>query len=205
VRHIIFARRVSGTGLAKATTRLGGLNDNFSLAIRRSSKFTARNFMFVPIETPSIGGAFRGLIILSGVAIIDFGGIGSGDWRRDQVILDLNVDLGQAIHLAPYTPPPLRQFVGFSIAQSVPFATVNARLARLLPQHAVHPNDGTAVDAFFSSPGGAMILIDVAVRNVDSVIHRLGYHLSLYGTLVARGVVGGDVEGSTSTAGAPAG
>ena len=170
------------------------------------SKFTGRNFMFVPIETPSIPkqAPFRGLIILSGVAIIDFAGDNPGDWRRDRVILDLDVDLGQAIQLAPYRPPPGLQFVGFSIAQFVPFATVNARLARLLPQHAVHPNDGTAVDAFWSSPGGAIIQIDVAVRNIDSVIHRLGYHLSLYGTLVAGGVVTGAVEGSTAQAEAPA-
>jgi hypothetical protein len=172
-------------------------------------KFTGRNFMFVPIETPSIpparhGGAFRGLIILSGVAIIDFAGNSPGDWRRDQVILDLDVDFGQAIHLAPYTPPPGLQFIGFSIAQFVPFATVNARLARLLPKTAIHPNDGTAVDAFWSGPGGAMIQIDVAVRNTDSVIHRLGYHLSLYGTLVALPVVEGTVEGSTAQADAPA-
>jgi len=166
------------------------------------SKFTGRNFMFVPIETPSIPkqAPFRGLIILSGVAIIDFAGDNPGDWRRDRVILDLDVDLGQAIQLAPYRPPPGLQFVGFSIAQFVPFATVNARLARLLPQHAVHPNDGTAVDAFFSSPGGAMILIDVAVRNIDSVIHRLGYHLSLFGSLVAQPVV----VGSPAQADAPA-
>jgi hypothetical protein len=167
------------------------------------SKFTARHVMFVPIGTPS--NPYRGLIILSGVAIIDFAGNKPGDWRHDQVILDLNVDFGQAIHLAPYTPPsPVQQFVGFSIAQFVPFATVNARLARLLSQHAVNPNDGTAVDAFWSSPGGAMIQIDVAVRNIDSVIHRLGYHLSLYGTLVAGGVVTGGVEGSTAQADAPA-
>jgi hypothetical protein len=171
------------------------------------SKFAGRNFMFVPIEAPSIPptDAFRGLIILSGVAIIDFAGNRPGDWRRDRVILDLDVDVGRAIHLAPYTPPPALQFVGFSIEQFVPFATVNARLARLLPQHAVNPNDGTAVDAFWSSPGGAMISIDVAVRNIDSVIHRLGYQLSLYGTLIARPVFGGAVEGSTAQADAPAG
>ena len=170
------------------------------------SKFTGRNVMFVPIETPSIPPkqAFRGLIILSGVAIIDFAGNSPGDWNRDQVILDLSVDLGKAIQLAPYTPPPAEQFDGFSIAQFVPFATVNSRLARLLPQHAVHPNDGTAVDAFFSSPGGAMIQIDVAVRNVDSVIHRLGYHLSLYGSLVARPVFERPAEAPTAQADAPA-
>jgi hypothetical protein len=172
-------------------------------------QFTGRHFMFVatpsiPIPPPKHGGAFPGLIILSGVAIIDFAGNSPGDWRRDRVILDLDVDFGQAIHLAPYTAPPGLQFVGFSIAQSVPFATVNARLARLLPQHAVHPNDGTAVDAFWSGPGGAMIQIEVAVRNTDSVIHRLGYHLSLYGSLVALPVVEGALEGSTAQAHTPA-
>ena len=166
------------------------------------SKFAGRNFMFVPIGAPSTAsrqGAFGGLIMLSGVAIIDFAGDNPGDWRRDRVILDLDMDFAQAIRLAPYTPPPLQQFVGFSIAQFVPFATVNSRLARLLPEHAVHPNDGTAVDAFFSGPGGAMIQMDVAVRNTDSVIHRVGYQLSLYGSLVAGTVA----ESAAAQAGAP--
>ena len=70
-----------------------------------SLKFEGRHSMFVP--TPPIPpGAFQGLIILSGVAIIDFAGNNPGDWRRDRVILDLDVDFGQAIHLAPYRPPP---------------------------------------------------------------------------------------------------
>jgi hypothetical protein len=113
-------------------------------------KFTAHNFMFVPAPPiPQRGGPFWGLIMLSGVAIIDFAGNSPGDWRHDRVILDLDVDFGQAIRLAPYTPPLGQQFVGFSIAQFVPFATVNSRLARLLPTTAIHPNDGTAVDTFF--------------------------------------------------------
>ena len=109
--------------------------------------------------------------------------------RVDRVILDLDVDFRQAIHSAPYTlPSPLQQFGGFSVAQAVPFATVNGRFA-----HFPVNIDSTAVDAFWSGPGGAMIQIRVEVVGNNSSISVLGYHLSLYGHLVVSdsGVVGG--------------
>jgi hypothetical protein len=161
-------------------------------------KFTGQHFMFVPIETPRYGG----LIILSGLASINFAGDSDRpvDWRFDRVILDLDVDFGKAIRSAPYAlSSPLQQFVGFSIAQAVPFATVNARSARLNPTPTL-ADDGTAVRAFWSGPGGATIQIEVGAMGTRTVIHRLGYHLSLYGHLVVSGVVEG--EASTSQAGA---
>lgn len=175
------------------------------------SKFTGRHFMFVPIETPSIlpRQRFGGLIILSGVATIRFAAAAGNipaPYVSDRVILDLDVDFGQAIRSAPYTlPSPLQQFGGFSIAQAVPFATVNGREVLLNPASlSFYSRDLTAVDAFWSSPGGAMITIEVSVQGKASTIFRLGYHLSLYGHLVVSdsGVVGG--AASTAQADAPA-
>jgi hypothetical protein len=162
-------------------------------------RFFGRHFMFVPIETPSQ--RFGGLIILSGVATINFVGDSPTDWRIDRVILDLDEDFGRAIHSAPYPPPPFPEQFRFSIAQAVPFATVNARGARLSPQPA-DARDGSAVLDFSSGPGGAMIQIEVAVINPQSVLIRLGYHLSLYGHLEASGLVA--EERSTAQAHAPA-
>ena len=155
--------------------------------------FTARNFMFVPIERvtdppttrpgrpPS--GPFRGLIILSGVAIIGFAGEGR-EWRRDLVELDLNEDLGNAIRLAPYTPQPGFIF-GFAIEQFVPFATVNSRFTAVATDAQYREDDGTAADAFaLDVPRGAVLNVDVAVTMANSRLERLGYHVSLFGTLV---------------------
>ena len=176
------------------------------------SMFTGRHYMFVPIETPSIlpRQRFGGLIILSGVATINFASPSGSNLpapgRRDRVILDLDVDFGQAIHSAPYTlPSPLQQFGGFSIAQHVAFATVNGRDVGLNPAAITfYAVNSTAVEAFWSSHGGPTIQIDVAVRGKLSRIFGLGYHLSLYGHLVVSdsGVVGG--AASTAQADAPA-
>jgi hypothetical protein len=176
------------------------------------SMFTGRHYMFVPIETPSIPPRqrFGGLIILSGVATISFatpsGGTLPAPGRRDRVILDLDEDLRRAILSAPYTlPSPLQQFGGFSIEQHVAFATVNGRHVGLNPaEMSVYAIDRTAVDAFWSSHGGATIQIDVTVFGKLSNIFGLGYHLSLYGHLVVSdsGVVGG--AASTAQADAPA-
>ena len=165
------------------------------------SMFTGRHYMFVPIETPSIlpRQRFGGLIILSGVARINVAG---------QVILNLDVDFGQAIRSAPYTlPSPLQQFGGFSIAQHVAFATVNGREVSLNPANlSFYSRDATSVDAFWSSHGGPTITIDVAVWGQTSKISRLGYHLSLYGHLVVSdsGVVGGAASTGQADASAAA-
>lgn len=107
-----------------------------------------------------------------------------GDWRGDRVILDLNENLGQAIRLAPYAAAgaKLRRFLH--------------RAGRAIRDRELAPR--AAATRACRSPqrwnGRRRVLLrlrrgslemDVAVRNTDSVIHRVGYHLSLYGSLVA--------------------
>jgi hypothetical protein len=163
-------------------------------------KFVARNFMFVPTQDPrgDPTRSFLGLIILSGVVMVDVAGNDPGGWRHDQVILDLGVDLKKAIGLAPYAPPVSNRFYGFYISQLVPFATVNARESSIREEH-----DGTAVDAFFGSQGGALITIDVGVRDHRSMIHRIGYHLSLYGSLLFKPSFEGTTQGEGALAHEP--
>jgi hypothetical protein len=161
------------------------------------SRFAARNVMFVPIQNPEPT-RFYGLIMLSGVAMIDFAGNGP-DWRHDQVILDLDVDFRDAIRRAPYQPPPSLRFVGFAIQQVVPFASVNARFAGLRSESHRPADDGTAVDTFFGNLGGPQITIDVGVKNRGSAIYRLGYQLSLYGPLLLGPAFTGTVEGEGAT------
>jgi len=146
-------------------------------------RFTARHWMFVPIErvteppNPPVV-PFRGLIILSGVALINFRG-NSSNWVRDRVTLGINDDLARAIANAPYQPRP-GFFFAFVIEQWAPFATVNARF-----NANVANNDGTAADAFSLDPSfGATLHVDVAVRDTDAEIFRLGYQVSLYGRLL---------------------
>lgn len=146
--------------------------------------FTARHWMFLPIERVTAPPAppatpYRGVITLSGVAIINLQGVTPNDWRRERVVLDLGEDYGKALALAPWKPKP-GHFFTFVVEQWVPFVTVNARYNR-----GPANNDGSAVDAFSLDPrqGNARINVDVAVRDSDAYIYRLGYTLTLYGYL----------------------
>ena len=151
-------------------------------------RFTARHWMFVPIDRATL----RGWISLSGVALINFPGQGF-DFVRDVVTLDINEDLRRAIGNAPYTPRPGFFFATLAIEQWVPFATVNARgtVIGINFVNELVASDGSAADAFslvrdlLGNPSqGAMLRVDVAVKDLQSQIFRLGYQLSLYGILV---------------------
>jgi hypothetical protein len=148
-------------------------------------RFTARHWMFIPNERvtqppnpPAV--PYRGLIILTGIAIIDLQGASPASWRRERVILRLDRDFARAAALAPWAPNTPGNFLVFQSEQWAPFVTVNARYNR-----GPADNDGTAVDSFWLdlSAGKAVINIDVAVRDVDAFIYRLGYSLHLYGRL----------------------
>jgi hypothetical protein len=144
--------------------------------------FTARHWMFVPIDRA----ALRGWINLSGVALINFPGQ-RFDFVRDTVTLDINEDLRRAIGNAPYKPQPGFFFATLAIEQWVPFATVNARgtVIGINDVDRLIASDGSAADSFSLDPSqGAMLRVDVAVKDEQSEIFRLGYQLSLYGSLV---------------------
>jgi hypothetical protein len=164
---------------------------------RDSTSFEGRNFMFVPVEPASItpprhisaiGG---GLIILSGVAIIDFGE-NNNNIREDTFTLEIDQDFTNAINLAP--PRPGLIVTGFVVAKAVPFATVNESRWQTLTLHLEGGQtipghlSGTGVIAF--SPGGPGPVLQFTARVVNhssaTTIHRVGYHLSLYGTLLGR-------------------
>jgi len=145
-------------------------------------RFTARHWMFVPIDRATL----RGWISLSGVALINFPGQ-RFDFVRDIVTLDINEDLRRAIGNAPYKPQPGFFFATLAIEQWVPFATVNARgtVMGIIPTSTGTASDGSAADAFALDPSqGAMLRVEVAVKDQQSEIFRLGYQLSLYGSLV---------------------
>lgn len=151
--------------------------------------FAGRHNMFVPIErvtqppnpptTP-----YRGFVVLSGVAIINFKGNSVSQWRRERFQLWLNDDLRAAIGKAPWAAPPGTSW-WFHVEQWAPFATVNAR-----HNLQVANNDGSAADSFgLDAARGAVLNVDVAVRDTDAVILRLGYELNLYGRLEAVPVI----------------
>jgi hypothetical protein len=119
VKYVIFARGVRRRGLATTHAMQEAAVPYYYNQSVGAAFFAGQHFMFVPIETPSIPRRRGGLIILSGVMTFNLPGNSTSPWRKDRVILDLDVDFRKAIQLAPYTPPPAEQF-SFSIEQAVP-------------------------------------------------------------------------------------
>lgn len=120
----------------------------------------------------------RWLVILTGVVIVDFQGTTTADWRRDRLDIGLNF---------PYSFLPARKY--FQIEHWAPFATINAVYNR---REAI--DAGWAIDAF-GGPGARTIRetvrfwADMAVRDADGIVHRVGYTLTVSGRIVDEPVV----------------
>lgn len=118
------------------------------------------------------------IITLTGVVILHLKGTG-GSWLRDRVILGLRLPS----HLFPAGQ-------GLLVEYWAPFVTLNAISNK---EHAV--NAGWAIDAFGfhfderhpPNEGYYMnsipIWADLAVRDIDGYLLRLGYHVTVVGVL----------------------
>jgi hypothetical protein len=158
--------------------------------------FTSRHFIATPL------GDGRHSIVRSGVLLlpnesrqeaeaagrpwdpIGFRGT-SQAWRRDQVLVEL--DLAPSINrLRPLSPGPSTFWV-FRMDQWAPIASLNS-VEETGPSNPA----GYAVDTFaVRQPAPATFVtleMTVAVREVGGVLHRIGFHVSLTGRLVAQDI-----------------
>lgn len=110
--------------------------------------------------------------------MINLRGNSETNWLRDRVNLELGVDFSRALSLATYRARQGYFWQTMTAEQWIAFATVNARF-----NQSVANNDGSAADAF-GMINPASWWVDVAVRDTDAWIYRLGYHFTVYGTLV---------------------
>jgi hypothetical protein len=121
---------------------------------------------YVQSTTPDGHAAYT----LTGVAVVGVGGDGSSEWSRGK----LNF----------YVPFPLPAGKNFRLINWAPFVTLNSI-----------SNDREAVDAGWAIDGFRLVRpdrlqgnlvqveVDVATRDVDGYILRLGYHVSLVGEI----------------------
>lgn len=122
------------------------------------------------VHTEAIGN--RHLVTLTGIAIIDFPGSGA-DWRRERLGLTLRF------------PNIFPGAEWLQVEHWAPFVTINA-IAN------VHEsvNAGWAVDEF-EGPGpvkirdGIKIWANIAVRDVDGYLIRVGYSVTVSGYFIA--------------------
>ena len=159
------------------------------------SGFAGQNWLITPAdwranEIQPVPAETKWLLVLTGVAVIDFRGNAS-TWRHDSVTIspDLQAPLAHAVGRGWGGG----DFLGFQVEQWAPHAAPNAMFNR---NHSV--NSGFAVDAWrpvpFSTltpPGGgaavgnifAGIIVDLAVSDTDAILHRVSYHITLLGRI----------------------
>ncbi len=114
----------------------------------------------------------RHLVTLTGIAVIDYKGRTRDAWRRDRLLLGLRFPTG-------FLPPGK----WFKIEHWAPFVTINA-----IYNEDYSRNAGWAVDEFGLSRPREMkvsnhigIWANLAVRDSDGVIFRVGYSLTVSG------------------------
>jgi len=125
----------------------------------------------------------RQLLVLSGVVIIDFWSR-QPSWHRDSVTIYPDKDLQSVIASAGLPPAPQGFAIRFLAEQ---YATFGGMSSIFDQDTAV--NAGFAVDAFepIFDAGTRLvsgIQLDIAVRDSDAALLRVGYHLTAVGRFV---------------------
>lgn len=136
----------------------------------------------------------RWLLVLSGVAIVDLEGNGS-TWLGEtaRILPDLFGPMEHAISKHQIPTPAESHRLRFQVEQWVPHVTPSSMFNQ---GHSV--NSGFAVDRWRPNPFESDedvatnatinkifsgILVDLAVRDSDAVLHRISYHISLLGRI----------------------
>lgn len=121
------------------------------------------------VHTEAVGN--KHLVTLTGIVIVGFNGTGN-DWRRDRLELTLEF---------PNIIPPGKYF---RVEHWAPFVTIN-----VIANERQAVNAGWAVDEF-GGPGHVTIRgsinmwADLAVREADGNLTRIGYSLTVSGVFV---------------------
>lgn len=126
------------------------------------------------------------VMILSGVAGVDFHSRRTSDWHRDS--FHLSPDTKPAIEWTGVRAQPGRK-LAFQVEQWAPYATLNA-----IVDKGSAVNLGFAVDSYkliFGTVGVERIPkifggleVQAAVRDDSAILHRIGYQITLVGSLV---------------------
>ena len=150
-----------------------------------TDQFAVSNWVIVPTgPIPTRPEDQKWFLVLSGVAFFTFQGTSTADWRRDS--LRMRIDLTGPIQFTGRSASQGRE-LKFKVEQWAPYSTINS----MYNEHQ-SVDAGYAADAFrpiFITRGASTPLfdtleVDLAVRDTDAFIYRIGYHLTLVGTIV---------------------
>ena len=168
--------------------------------------FAGQNWVITPVATaagqspPSAIRDQRWQLVLSGVVLIDMKGTSTAQWRRETLLIapDLRAPIRFAAQqFGVQLPPGLNEsayYSNFLVEQWAPFASLSSVF-----NANVSNNSGFAVDVWRPNPFFAAedlatnaqvsnlfsgIQADIAVRDSDAYIYRVGYQITLIGNIV---------------------
>ncbi len=165
-------------------------------------KFAGQNWLMTPVSGDPSGASGptaadqRWLLILSGVAFLEFKGNSGSQWRRETVRLSPTLQSAFDEAMARYHVPTPRVefFRSFQAEQWAPFVGLSSMFDKNQAVNAGFAVDtwrpavfGERAEATSSTMLGNLwrgIEVDVAVRDSDAIIHRLSYSISLIGRIV---------------------
>ena len=149
----------------------------FAAQTTDAGKFVNPQWIVTPLP------AGRHLLVLSGVVIIDFWSR-QASWHRESLSISPDRDLALVIASAGVPPAPQGFAIRFLAEQYSTFGGMNS----IFDQDTA-VNAGFAVDAFkptfdFGTRLLNGIQLDIAVRDSDAALLRVGYHLTAVGRFV---------------------
>jgi len=124
------------------------------------------------------------MLILTGVAGVDYRGGRTSDW--DRKAFSLYLDTTPAIEFTEARVEPGKK-LGFQVHQWAPFATINSivdkdqamNLGFAVDSYRPTYLSGTSVERLFWG-----LEVQAAVRDSNATLHRIGYQVSLVGKIV---------------------
>lgn len=129
----------------------------------------------------------RAFPMVSGDALVNYGG-GAPDFTRETFILSVRID--RAMSLLQLPPAPDGFYNALRLNQWVVFASPNA-------MNNDDANAGYAVDRFFLTGNlnapvydSLGVRVDVAARNSNGWLYRVGYHVTMIAQVVQERVPG---------------
>jgi hypothetical protein len=166
--------------------------------------FAGQNWLITPTARATDQSHHQGnqaqgwLVVLTGVVSADIAGNSTNQWLHETVSFtpDLDAPLNFALesHGIPRPDPSVDYLLRFSLQQWAPFASLSS-----IYDSDTADNFGAAVDVWrpapFASGTNALtdqpvgnlfdgINVDLAVRDTDAWLYRLGYSITLIGNIV---------------------
>ena len=177
-----------------------------SLPIRVIASFAGQNWLITPAAQalneapPSDIHAQRWLLTLSGVGLVGLQGNSASEWLQETLLLEPTVLDPMHYAIAHHAIPAPSGTEGdqyslaFQVEQLAPFASVSSMYnagESINSGFAVdtwRPNHwGSGIDAFthqYVSTLFSGLQVDVAVRDTDAYLYRVGYDIALLGKIV---------------------